>query len=80
MSRKCQISKKGSQRGCNISHSHNKTLKRWDANLHWKRLYDSETKRWVRLKVSTRILRTIDRKGLAATLRENGLKIQDLTN
>ncbi len=78
MSRRCQISKKGSQRGCNVSHSHNKTLKRWDSNLQWKRLYDSESKRWVRLRVSTRILRTIDRKGLAATLRDHGLRVQDL--
>lgn len=79
MSRKCTISKKGSQRGFNVSHAHNKTLKRWDANLQWKRLFDSESGKWVRLKVSTRILRTIDRKGLAATLRENGLRIEDFT-
>lgn len=78
MSRKCSISKKGTQRGCKVSHSHNKTLRTWDANLHWRRLYDSETKRWVRLKVSARILRTIDRKGLAATLRDNGIRIEDL--
>lgn len=78
MSRKCQISKKGTQRGCNISHSHNKTLRTWDANLHWKRLYDSESKKWVRLRVSARILRTIDRKGLAATLKDHGLTLKDL--
>ena len=78
MSRKCQISMKGSQRGCKVSHAHNKSLKRWDANLQWKRLFDSESKTWVRLKVSTRILRTIDKKGLAATLRDHGLRIDDL--
>jgi len=78
MSRKCQITKKGSQRGFNVSHANNKTLKRWDANLHWKRLFDSESGTWVRLKVSSRVLRTIDRKGLAATLRDNGLSLAEL--
>ena len=79
MSRKCQISNKGSRGGFNVSHANNKTLKRWDANLQWKRIYDSETKKFVRLKVSTRILRTIDRKGLSATLRDYGLTIKDVT-
>ncbi len=78
MSRKCQISQKGSRRGFNVSHAHNKTLKRWDANLQWKRIYDSESKKYFRIKVSTRILRTIDRKGLAATLRDHGLTLKDV--
>lgn len=79
MSRKCTITKVGRRGGFNVSHAHNKTLRNWDANLHWKRLFDSESGKWVRLKVSSRILRTIDRKGLAATLRDNGLKIEDFS-
>jgi large subunit ribosomal protein L28 len=79
MSRKCQITQKGSQRGCNVSHAHNKTLKRWDANLHWKRLFDSESGKWVRLKVSSRVLRTIDKKGLAQALRDHGLSLAQLS-
>lgn len=78
MSRKCQITGKSKQRGCNVSHAHNKTLRTWEPNLVLKRLFDPESGKWVRLKVSTRVLRTIDRKGLAATLREQGLRVEDL--
>ena len=77
MSRKCQITGKGSQRGCKVSHAHNVSLKRWDANLQWKRLFDSESGKFVRVKVSARVLRTISRKGLAQTLRDNGLSVKD---
>lgn len=75
MSRVCKISGKGRQQGYNVSHAHNKTKKTWNANLHWKRLYNSETGQWVRIKISSRMLRTIDKKGLAATLRDNNVVI-----
>ena len=78
MSKKCQISGKAKQRGCNISKAHNKTLRTWEPNLKWKRLFDTETGAFVRVKVSTRLLRTIDRKGLSATLRDHGLTIDDV--
>lgn len=75
MSRKCQISGKGSQRGNNVSHAHNKTHKVWNANLHFKRVFDSATGKWVRLKISARALRTINKKGLAATLKDAGVNM-----
>ncbi len=78
MSRVCQVSKKKAQWGNTVSHANNKQRKVTQVNLHWKRLFDSETKKWVRLKVSSRVLRTIDRKGLSATLRDEGLRIEDL--
>lgn len=78
MSRKCQISNKGRQAGFSVSHAHNKRHKTWEANLQNKWLFDSESGKWVRLRVSTRILRTIDKKGLAATLRDYNLKLSDL--
>ena len=78
MSRKCEISQKGYLNGCNVSHSKAHTRKISWANLHERRLFDSETKKWVRVKVSSRLLKTIDRKGLSATLRDNGLTIEDL--
>lgn len=78
MSHKCQISGKSLLKGNNVSHANNKTRKTWKANLHTKRIYDSETGTWVRLKVSSRILRTIDKKGLSATLKDAGLKLKDL--
>ena len=70
MARKCSISGKAWQRGFSVSHAHNKRKKRWDANLHTRKLFNSETGKWVTIKVSSRVLRTIDRKGLAAVIRE----------
>jgi large subunit ribosomal protein L28 len=78
MSRRCTISKKRPLRGHKVSHANKKALKVSYVNLHSKRLFDSESGKWVRVRVSSRILRTIDKKGLAATLRENGLTIQDI--
>ena len=78
MSNRCQISGKGAHTGNNVSHAHNKTRKTWNANIQTKRIYDSETGKWVRIKVSTRILRTIDKKGLSATLRDHKLTLADL--
>ena len=78
MSRKCDISKKSRLKGHLVSHANNKCRKIWQANLHTKRLFDSASGTWVRIKVSARVLRTIDKKGLSATLRDNGLTIKDV--
>ncbi|MCC6933992.1 MAG: 50S ribosomal protein L28 [Deltaproteobacteria bacterium] len=78
MSRACQISNKKMQRGNNVSHANNRTKKESWPNLQVKRLFDTETGKWVRLRVSTRILRTIDKKGLAATLKDHNLTIDAL--
>lgn len=78
MSRRCKITGKGPSTGNNVSKANNKRKKVWNANLHTKRIFDSDSGEWVRLKVSSRVLRTIDRKGLAATLRDNGLSLSDL--
>lgn len=78
MARRCQISKKGNLTGNTVSHANNKHRKTWNANLHSKRVFDSESGTYHKLKVSSRILRTIDKKGLAATLRDYGMKLSDL--
>ena len=80
MSKKCQISGKGRLTGNNVSKAHNKTKKVFNANLHSKRLFDSDSGKWVRVKVSSRILRTIDKKGLTATLKDYNLKLADITS
>lgn len=72
MSRKCDISSKSRLKGNTVSHAHNKRRKFWESNLLSKRLFNSETGKWMRLKVSARMLREIDRKGLAAALRDHG--------
>ncbi len=72
MARKCDISGKGRQKGNTVSHAHNKRIKFWQVNLKTKRLFNSETRTWTRVRVSVRMLREIDRKGLAAALRDHG--------
>lgn len=80
MSKVCQISKKKGQYGNSVSHANNKHRKKWLVNLQTKRLFDSESKKWVRLRVSTRMLRTIDRKGLSRALRDEGMSLQELVS
>ncbi len=78
MSRRCQITKKGNHKGNTVSHANNKRRKTWNANLQTKRVYDSESGTWVKLRVATRTLRTISKKGLAATLKQHGLTLDDV--
>ncbi len=62
--------------GNNVSFSINKTKRRFNVNLSKKRFYIPEEDRWVTLKVSARALKTINKKGISAVLkeaRENGV-------
>lgn len=79
MSRKCQLTGKGPMAGNNVSHAHNKTRRVQLPNLQWKRIYVPELDRSIRVRLSTRALRTIDKKGLMAYLRDQGLKLKDIT-
>ena len=79
MSRKCDITGKRPLVGYNVSHAHNKTKKRQLPNLQTKRIYVPELSRSVRIKVSTSALRSIDKMGLTAFLRKNGLTLSDVT-
>jgi large subunit ribosomal protein L28 len=56
--------------GNNVSHANNKTRRRWLPNLQTKRFYFAEEKRWIKLRLTTRGMRTIDKKGLAAVVRD----------
>ena len=78
MSRKCSISGKKPMAGNNVSHAHNKT-RRWQRpNVQTKRLYVPELSRYIRVKVSTRALRTISKIGLLPYLRKKGLRLKDV--
>jgi len=79
MSQRCMITGKGPMAGNRVSHAHNKTRRRQLPNLQWKRIYVPEIDRTVRVKLSTRALRTIDKKGLMAFLRDQGLSLRDIT-
>ena len=78
MSRVCQVTGKGPMSGNNVSHAHNKTRRRFLPNLHTQRFWLESERRFVKLKVSRKGLRIIDKKGIEQVvkdLREQGQKI-----
>jgi large subunit ribosomal protein L28 len=79
MARKCSLTGKRRNVGYNISHAHNKTKKVQQVNLQSKRVWLASEKRLVRIKMSTRALRTVTRKGLDRFLREAGMTSKDNT-
>ncbi|HXV61100.1 MAG TPA: 50S ribosomal protein L28 [Vicinamibacteria bacterium] len=78
MAQKCKLTGKGPMSGNNVSHAHNKTRRVQRPNLQWKRVYVPELGRTVRVRLSTRALRTIDKKGLMAVLKDQGLSLKDV--
>jgi large subunit ribosomal protein L28 len=68
MSRVCQITGKKPQYGHNVSHSNIKSKRRFLPNLHAHRFWVESENRWVKLRVSTKGLRIIDKKGIDAVL------------
>ena len=79
MSRRCKLTNKKPLVGYNVSHSNNKTKKRQLPNLQTKRIYLADEDRWVRVRLSTRALRTVTKKGLKAFLKDQGLRLKDVT-
>ena len=78
MSRECQVTGKRPVSGNNVSHAHNKTRRTFQPNLHNRKFWVASESRWVRLRVSTKGLRTIDKKGIDAVLadlRAQGVKV-----
>ena len=70
MSRVCQVTGKGPISGNNVSHSHAKTRRRFLPNIHHHRFWVESENRWVRLRISSKGLRIIDKKGIDAVLSE----------
>lgn len=79
MSRKCQITGKKPMSARHVSHAHNVTPRWQKPNIQRKRVYVAELGRWVRLRLSTRALRTLNKKGLLRFLKEEGLTLKDVT-
>jgi large subunit ribosomal protein L28 len=67
----CQLTGKKWMNGHKVSHSNIKSPKRFDANVQSKRVFDIESGRWIRLKISTRALKTLNKKSLSAFLRDH---------
>ena len=78
MSKVCQVTGKGPATGNNVSHSNIKTKRRFLPNLHWHRFWVESEKRFVRLRVSTKGMRIIDKLGIdvvLADIRSRGEKV-----
>ena len=78
MSRVCQVTGKGPVTGNNISHANNKTRRRFLPNLQHHRFWVESEKRFVRLHISTKGMRIIDKRGIdvvLAELRARGEKV-----
>ena len=75
MSRRCELTDKGIQVGHRVSHSNIKTKHRFLPNLQKKRFWSAELNRFVTLRVSTQAIRTIDKRGLDAFARTQGIKL-----
>ena len=80
MSGKCSLTGKKPMFGNNVSHSQKKTKRQWKPNIQKRRIYVPELDRWVRLRVSTRALRSIDKMGLLPYLDKQGLRLKDVTS
>ena len=78
MSKVCQVTGKRPLSGHNVSHANNKTKRRFLPNLHNHRFWVESEKRWVKLRVSTKGMRIIDKLGIEAVLadlRQRGQKV-----
>lgn len=75
MAKKCPITKKRPLVGNNVSHANNKTKRRWLPNLQSKRIWLESQKRFIRLRISMKGMRIIDKYGIEAVLKN--IKLRD---
>ncbi|MEX2524302.1 MAG: 50S ribosomal protein L28 [Gammaproteobacteria bacterium] len=78
MSRVCQVTGKRPLTGNNVSHANNKSKRRFLPNLQSRRFWVESESRWVRLRVSKKGLRMIDKNGIEQVLtsiRARGVKV-----
>jgi len=70
MSKICELTGKKAMVGNNVSFSMNRTKRKFNANLVKKRFYLPEEDKWITLKVSTSALKTINKIGITAAIKE----------
>jgi large subunit ribosomal protein L28 len=68
MAQFCEVTKRRPMAGNNVSHANNKTRRRFQLNIRIKRFFSPELNRWVKLKVSTKGQRIINKLGIDAVL------------
>ena len=74
MSKVCQITGKKAMVGNNVSHSKRRTKRKFDVNLFNKKFFWVEEQAWINLTISAAGLRTINKKGLDAAIKEAAAK------
>ncbi len=74
MSKICQITGKKAMVGNNVSHSKRRTKRKFDVNLFNKKFFWVEEQVWITLTISAAGLRTINKKGLDAAIKEAAAK------
>ena len=70
MSRVCEVTGRKALVGNRVSHSNRKTKRRLEINLRNKRFWFEEEGRWIRLRLSARAMRLIDKRGLAEVVKD----------
>ena len=70
MSRRCQVTGRQPSFGNSVSHSHKRTRRRWDPNIQTKRYWLASENRTVKLRLSVKGMRTVDKRGIEAVVRE----------
>ena len=72
---KCKVTGKKRMVGNTVSHANNHNKKVYQANIQTKRFFIPEENRWVRMKVSTRGIRTLTKKGVLQYFKKMGRSI-----
>ena len=75
MGRKCQLTGKKANNAYAISHSHRRTKKLQEANLQTKRVWWPQGNRWVKLRLATKAIKTLEHKSLSAFAKEAGIDL-----
>ena len=75
MGRKCDLTGKKANNAYAVSHSHRRTKRLQEANLQYKRVWWPEGNRWVKLRLSTKAIKTLEKKGIGAMAREAGIDL-----
>jgi large subunit ribosomal protein L28 len=78
MSRVCELTGQRANNGMAFSHSHVRTKKLQQVNLQKRRLWWAEGQRFITLRVSTRTLKTIQKRGLGAYAKDLGINLARL--
>lgn len=78
MSRYCQVTGKKPLTGNNVSHANNRTNRRQKPNLQKKKFYLPSEDRWIKLTVSAKGIKTIDKKGIEQVVQEIRARGEDI--